>query len=159
MGGKKLKMTSNENNEKINRLKNDFNTLRGEMELEDLIEQREYELALKMAQEKYEEELEEICETCSWLYNDGFCTYNLTYPDRHGHCNHWTNEELELDYDFLYRRCKDYIEICEMYKETERLKKKYPEKLWEFSLHNEDFFLQCCLNDLKRELTKWKLKK
>ena len=70
MGGKKLKMTSNENNEKINNLKNYFDTLRGEMELEDLIEQREYEIALKMAQEKYEEELEEICEICSWLYNE-----------------------------------------------------------------------------------------
>lgn len=139
-------------------LEHDITTLRGEMELEDYMEQREQELSLKIAQEKYETD-DEVCRTCSYYYHDGFCTYHLSYWNPEHTCPKWTDEELELDYDFLYRRCKDYIRICEMYNRHEELKKKHPGKLhWE-STSNEDFFLQCCLNDMKRELSLWTLKK
>ncbi|MBQ6220168.1 MAG: hypothetical protein IJH63_10520 [Methanobrevibacter sp.] len=98
-----------------------------------------------------------ICETCSYYYHDGFCTLHLSYRSKDHTCPSWTDEELKVDYDFLYRRCQDYIKICEMYTSGEVLKEKYPEEFHSFS--SEDFFLQCCLNDLKRELSKWTLKK
>lgn len=142
-------------------LEHDINTLSGEMELEDYMEQREQELRLKIAQEKYEtEEMEEICETCSYYYHDGFCTYHLSYWSPDHTCPKWTDEELELDYDFLYRRCQDYIRICEMYNHYEKLKKENPDAIIvKAGTSNEDFFLQCCLNDMKRELSLWTLKK
>lgn len=100
-----------------------------------------------------------ICKTCSYCYKDGFCTYHLSYWDPTHTCPMWTDETLEVDYNFLYHRCKDYIEICEMYNNYEKLKKEYPEEMkWE-STCNYDFFLQCCLNDMKRELSRWTLKK
>ena len=102
---------------------------------------------------------DKVCKTCSWYYSDGFCTYQLTYPGPDHTCPKWTDEELELDYDFLYRRCQDYIRICEMYNTYEENKKKHPDKMAFLSCNNQDFFLQCCLNDMKRELSKWTLKK
>ena len=102
---------------------------------------------------------EKTCETCSWYYTDGFCTYHLSYWSKDHTCPKWTDEELTLDYDFLYRLCKDYIRICEMYERHEKIIKEYPEKAWYHNFSNEDFFLQCCLNDFKRELSKWELKK
>lgn len=101
----------------------------------------------------------EICGNCSYYYNDGFCTYHLSYWNKEHHCPKWTDEELKLDYDFLYRRCKDYIRICEMYESHERAKKEHPDKIIWDNTSSEDFFLQCCLNDMKRELNKWELKK
>lgn len=105
--------------------------------------------------------MDKTCKTCSWLHSDGFCKTNLYYPDNDGYCEKWTDEKLEIDYDYIYQLCRQYIEICGMYSEAERLSKEYPEhKLsLELSHSNHDFFLQCCLNDLKRELSLWDLKK
>lgn len=104
---------------------------------------------------------EENCKTCSYYYHDGFCTYHLTYWNPEHTCPLWTDETLEVDYDFLYRLCKQYIKICGMYNSYEEALKKYPEEkeyAW-MSTRNYDFFLQCCLNDMKRELSRWTLKK
>lgn len=101
------------------------------------------------------------CETCSYYHHDGFCTYHLTYWNKEHTCPKWTNETLEVDYDFLYRLCKQYIKICGMYNSHEKAMEKYPEEkkyAW-MSTSNYDFFLQCCLNDMKRELSRWTLKK
>ena len=104
--------------------------------------------------------MDEICKNCSYYYRDGFCTYHLSYWNPDHKCPKFTTTELELDYDFLYRRCKDYIKICEMYKRHEEMREKHPDKIiWAAEFSNEDFFLQCCLNDMKRELSKWILKK
>ena len=81
------------------------------------------------------------------------------YPGPDHTCPKWTDETLTLDYDFLYRLCKDYIKICDMYKSTEKLIKEHPDKAYQFNFHNEDFFLQCCLNDMKRELSLYELQK
>jgi len=118
-------------------------------------------------EKEYEKEFKEMgettnktCETCSYYYHDGFCTYHLSYWSPDHTCPKWTDEELELDYDFLYRRCKDYIRICEMYNRYEELKKERPDETIVLAgTSNEDFFLQCCLNDMKRELSLWTLKK
>lgn len=103
--------------------------------------------------------VDEICKNCSYYFHDGFCTYHLWYPSEDHTCPKFTTEELELDYDFLYRRCKDYIKICEMYNTFEKMKKEHPDRIIWTTCSNEDFFLQCCLNDMKRELSKWTLKK
>ena len=105
--------------------------------------------------------VEKICKNCTYYFRDGFCTYHLSYWSPDHTCPKFTTEELPLDYDFLYRRCKDYIDICEMYNRYEELRKKHPDdkSLSCIGTINEDFFLQCCLNDLHRELSKWKTKK
>ena len=99
------------------------------------------------------------CQTCSYYYTDGFCTYNLTYWNPEHTCPKWTDETLTLDYNFLYRLCKQYIKICDMYTNGEKLKEKHPDKAWQINFDNEDFFLQCCLNDMKRELSLYELQK
>ena len=48
-----------------NKLKSNPDTLMGEMELEDYMEQRQQELNLKIHQEKYETD-DEVCRTCSY---------------------------------------------------------------------------------------------
>lgn len=100
-----------------------------------------------------------ICQTCSYYYNDGFCTLNLTYFSKDYTCSRWTDEKLELDYDYLYRLCKQYIKICEMYIREEEAMKKYPDRVYGLNFSGYDFFLQCCLNDLKRELSLYETKK
>lgn len=102
---------------------------------------------------------EKICKNCSYYFADGFCTYHLWYPGENHTCPKFTTEELELDYDFLYRRCKDYIKICEMYNDFEKIREEHPNSCALHNMDGVDFFLQCCLNDLKRELAKWTLKK
>lgn len=100
-----------------------------------------------------------ICETCSYYYHDGFCTYHLSYWNKEHTCPKWTDEKLEIDYKFLHLLCKDYLRICDMYTDYEKLKKEYPEECKLETTDNYDFFLQCCLNDFKREISKWNLKK
>lgn len=104
---------------------------------------------------------ERICKYCTYHYHDGFCTRLLYYPGDDHTCPEFTTEEIPLDYDYLYRLCKEYIKICGMYMNHEALLEKYPEdkSLSLVGTSNEDFFLQCCLNDLSRELSKWKTKK
>ena len=100
------------------------------------------------------------CKTCTYYYRDGFCTLHLYYTSDDHTCTKHTTEEIPLDYDYLYRLCKNYIEICEMYDRYEKIKKEHPDKIISIAgTSNEDFFLQCCLNDLSRELSKWKTKK
>lgn len=99
------------------------------------------------------------CETCSYYYENGFCTYHLTYWNKEHHCPKWTEEESKLDYEFLYELCKRYLKICKMYNRHEKMLKSHPDEMKFKSTDNYDFFLQCCLNDMKRELGKWRLKK
>ena len=100
------------------------------------------------------------CKTCTYYYRDGFCTLQLYYTSDDHTCPKHTTEEIPLDYDYLYRLCKQYIHICEMYENHEKVKKEHPDKIISIiDTCNEDFFLQCCLNDLSRELSKWKTKK
>ena len=99
------------------------------------------------------------CLTCSYHYHDNFCMLNLYYVSDDHTCGRWTDEEIKFDYDRIYRLCKSYIEICDMYTDGERLKEKYPEKMkWE-NFSNCDFFLNCCLNDLHREMSLWKTRR
>lgn len=99
------------------------------------------------------------CENCSYWYNDGFCMQHCHYTEDSYYCPKWTDEDIEFDYNRIYYLCKQYIEICHMFEKTEHLQKKSPEKHLEWSFQNEQFFLNCCLNDLAREMSLWKTRK
>lgn len=99
------------------------------------------------------------CNTCSYHYHDNFCMLNLYYVSDDHTCGRWTDEEIKFDYDRIYRLCKSYIEICDMYTDGERLKEKYPEKMKWHNFSNCDFFLNCCLNDLHRKMSLWKTRR
>ena len=101
-----------------------------------------------------------VCKTCNYHYHDGFCTLHCYYTSNDHTCPKHTTGEIPLDYDYIYRLCRQYIKICEMYNQYEKVKKERPDSLSVLAgTSNEDFFLQCCLNDLSRELTKWRTKK
>lgn len=95
------------------------------------------------------------CKTCSYKYKDDFCMKNCYYVDDEHTCGGWTDKKIEFNYEVIHRLCKEYLEICDMYMEHERLKKKYPEEMKWVDTSNIDFFLQCCLNDLHREMSLW----
>ena len=64
------------------------------------------------------------CNTCSYHYHDNFCMLNLYYVSDDYTCGRWTDEEIEFDYDRVYRLCKSYIEVCDRYTDGERLKRR-----------------------------------
>ena len=68
-----------------------------------------------------------ICKTCSCRYHDDFCMVNCLYVNDEHTCKRWTSQPMQFNYHVIYRLCKDYINLCEDYKERERLKEKYPE--------------------------------
>lgn len=84
------------------------------------------------------------------------------YTGEEHSCPSWTDEDISFNYERIYRLCKDYIEICKMYDDTEKFKEdelfKHPFE-YENSLHNLQFFLNCCLNDLHREMSLWRTRK
>ena len=82
------------------------------------------------------------------------------YTDDEHTCPKWTDEGIDFDYERIYNLCKQYIEICHQYEETEELIKKHPsEKSLGLSFNSLQFFLDCCLNDLHREMSLWKTRK
>ena len=98
------------------------------------------------------------CENCSYWYTDGFCMQHCYYTEGSYYCLKWTDEDIEFDYNRIYYLCKQYIDICRMFERHEHLKEKYPDKMHN-NLSNEFFFLNCCLNDLHREMSLWKTRK
>lgn len=96
------------------------------------------------------------CKNCSYRYQDDFCMLNCYYVSDEHSCSKFTTEDIDFDFDRIYRLCKQYIEVCEMYNEQERLKIKYPNKFELNNFSNLQFFLNCCLNDLHREMSLWK---
>lgn len=99
------------------------------------------------------------CKNCSYRYEDGFCMLNCYYVSDEHSCNRFTTEDISFDFDRIYRLCKQYIEICEMYNEQEKMKIKYPTEITLNNFDNLQFFLNCCLNDLHREMSLWKTKR
>lgn len=102
------------------------------------------------------------CEKCSYHFDDGFCMLNCYYTDDTDECEKGTDEPIEFNYDVIYRLCNDYIEICKMYDELEDFKKYDILKndfTYQNSLRNLQFFLNCCLNDLHREMSLWKTRR
>ena len=71
------------------------------------------------------------CKTCTYYYRDGFCTLHLYYTSDDHTCPKHTTEEIPLDYDYLYRLCKQYIHICEKYEYHEKVKKEHIEDFLE----------------------------
>lgn len=104
--------------------------------------------------------MEKKCIYCSYRYHDGFCMQHCYYVSNDGTCPKWTDKPIDFDYNRIYRLCKEYIDICEMYNEGETLKSKYPsEKSLNLGFNTLQFFLNCCLNDLHREMSLWKTRK
>ena len=104
--------------------------------------------------------MKQDCSTCSYYYKDGFCMLHCFYTDDEHTCPKWTDEGIDFDYERIYNLCKQYIEICHQYEETEELIKKHPsEKSLGLSFNSLQFFLDCCLNDLHREMSLWKTRK
>lgn len=99
--------------------------------------------------------VENTCKTCSYKYHDDFCMRNCLYVNDEHTCGLWTDKKIEFNYKVIHRLCKEYLEICDMYNEHERLKKKYPEELGLKNTDILDFSLKCCLNDLHREMSLW----
>lgn len=102
-----------------------------------------------------------ICKTCSFRYHDDFCMVNCLYVNDKHTCKRWTNQPMQFNYHVIYRLCKDYINLCEDYKERERLKEEYPDYQRDLKLidGSYEFFFNCCLNDLHREMSLWKTRR
>lgn len=99
------------------------------------------------------------CSTCAIRYHDGFCMQNCTYMGDNDSCGLWNDEPLSFDYNRIYMLCEQYISLCKDYKEYKDLCKKYHERDFNFLENNYDFFFNCCLNDLHREMSLWKTKR
>lgn len=100
------------------------------------------------------------CLNCSYHYGDGFCMQNCFYTDDEHTCPSWTDQPIKFDYKRIHYLCKQYLEICRMYEDTEKLKSEFKHPFeYENSLHNLEFFLNCCLNDLHREMSLWRTRR
>lgn len=97
------------------------------------------------------------CESCSYWYDDGFCMQHCYYTEGAYYCPKWIDKAIDFDYNRIYRLCQQYIDICHMFKEHEKLKEKNPDK--HLSMSNLFFFLNCCCNDLAREFSLYKIRK
>ena len=104
---------------------------------------------------------EKICKNCSYKYSDDFCMRICMYVTNNHSCKLWTDEPIEFKYERIYKLCKDYIELCEDWEKHQELKEKYPEHkpTLELMENNYEFFFNCCLNDLHREMSLWKTKR
>jgi len=104
--------------------------------------------------------VENTCKTCSYKYHDDFCMNNCSYVNDNHTCKAWTDKELEFSYEVIYRLCKQYIKTCDMYNEHKKLIEKYPDDLsLKLSNSSFEFFFNCCLNDLHREMSLWKTRR
>lgn len=104
---------------------------------------------------------EKICKNCAIRYKDNFCMQNCYYVSDDHSCKLWTDKPLDFNYELLYRLCKQYVKLCDDYKESKELMKKYPEHSKDVSLgmHSYEFFFNCTINDLHRELSLWKTRR
>lgn len=102
---------------------------------------------------------EKTCKTCAIRYKDGFCMQNCTYMNDEDKCQLWTDESLSFDYNRVYMLCKDYLKLCKDYNEFKKLCKKYPDKALTLSESSYEFFFNCVLNDLHREMSLWKTRR
>lgn len=104
--------------------------------------------------------IEKTCKSCAIRYHDGFCMQNCTYMGDNDKCQKWSDKPLGFDYNVLYRLCRDYIKLCKDYEEYKQLCEQYPdERKFEILEPNYEFFFNCCINDLHRELSLWKTKR
>lgn len=101
------------------------------------------------------------CKTCAIRYHDGFCMQHCYYTGDEQSCDLWSEEPLSFDYKRIYMLCEQYLKLCEDYKEHNELKEKYPEYNRDLSFmdNNYDFFFNCCLNDLHREMSLWRTRR
>lgn len=76
------------------------------------------------------------CESCSYWYDDGFCMQHCYYTEGAYYCPKWTDKAIDFDYNRVYRLCQQYIDICHMFEEHEKLKEKNPDLS-----SNKDFIL------------------
>lgn len=97
------------------------------------------------------------CENCSYWYNDGFCMQHCYYTEVAYFCPKWTDEDIEFDYNRVYHLCQQYINICHMFEEYEKMKERNPDGY--LSMSNLHFFLNCCCNDLAREFSLYEMRK
>lgn len=103
---------------------------------------------------------EKNCGNCAIRYHDGFCMQNCTYMNDGDKCQRWSDKPLDFDYNRIYRLCKDYIKLCKDYEEYKELCEKHPEKRsLELYGNHYDFFFNCCINDLHREMSLWKTRR
>lgn len=91
------------------------------------------------------------------MIDDGFCMQHCYYTEGAYYCPKWTDKAIDFDYNRVYRLCQQYIDICHMFEEHEKLKEKNPDKY--LSMSNLFFFLNCCCNDLAREFSLYKMRK
>ena len=81
-----------------------------------------------------------ICKTCSCRYHDNFCMVNCLYVNDEHTCKRWTSQPMQFNYHVIYRLCKDYINLCEDYKERERLKEELTkEDILKLDLLNKEY--------------------
>lgn len=100
---------------------------------------------------------DESCNNCSYRYNDGFCMLQLFYPSIDHHCNEWTDKQIRFNYEVVHKLCLDYIKIWERYERDEEYHRQNSSCY--FNRELDDFILQCCLNDLHREMSLWETKR
>lgn len=97
---------------------------------------------------------EKTCKTCAIRYKDGFCMQKCTYMNDEDKCQLWTDESLSFDYDRVYMLCEKYLNLCKDYNEFKRLCKiANPNETLILSGSSYEFFFNCVLNDLHREMS------
>lgn len=84
---------------------------------------------------------------------------NCTYMGDQDSCKKWTDQPLEFDFDRVYYLCKDYIKLCKDYNELKQTIKEYPNSGISMYDSTYQFFFNCILNDLHREMSLWKTKR
>lgn len=105
--------------------------------------------------------MEEVCRNCSYRYHDGFCTLNNYYCDGENSCGGWTDRDIELNKELVYRLCKQYIQCYDDLLETKDLFERYPDhqRSLKNAIENHKVFLRWSLNDLHREVSKWQTRR
>jgi len=103
---------------------------------------------------------EEKCKNCGCRYHDDFCMLNCSYVGDNDSCKFFRNTPLDFDYKRIYRLCRNYVNLCQDYKVAKDLEKKCNDDL--IAQSNEEsynFFFNCVLNDLHREMSLWKTRR
>lgn len=75
-------------------------------------------------------------------------------------CDMWTTKPLEFDYRRIYQLCEQYVKLTTDYERYLDLCEKHSKD--ELLIGFEDtyqFFFNCTLNDLHREMSLWKTKR
>ena len=100
---------------------------------------------------------EKTCKTCTIRYKDGFCMQHCYYTSDEDSCPQWSDTELEFDFERIYRLCKQYVKLSDDYEKFKELTKEH--KGLSMNMHSYEFFFNCVINDLHREMSLWKTRR